>query len=870
MKTTNKRSTFFGFAVTAMMLAASMVMGCKQPSVTVTAYPVSFSAVGGTVTASVDGKAIKNGDLIGVGKEVTFTAHPQSGMQVARWTGIENAGDKGTVSLTVKAGVSVTAECTAIMHTVTFAQPEHGKLTASIDGKDFTGGAVAEGKTVLFKAEPDKGYAVKQWTGAGKEGGTDKTVALTVEKTSAVSVEFIDEESLVEKYTVSFTGTLEKGTLSAKVDGEAFTGGTVQKGKTVVFTAVPADGYRVKKWTGTDNPASTDKTAVLTVKENATVSVEFESTGTQTFKVSFSAGDNGTLKAMVDNKEITSGSPVEKGKTVVFIPTAAEHYTISGWTLDGTAVNGTASVYILTVTKPAKVKVHFAAGSAAVPQFPILFVNPAHGTLTAKKADANFISGTHVQKDESLTFTITPEHGYEVAQWTVTGAAVAGNVTNTYTHTVTASAMVGVTLKKKTYKVTFEAEEGTPPPAEQDVLYQNKAAEPSPQPAKAGHSLAGWYNRKDNARWNFATGTVTEDTTLYAKWHYPVTFKIEGEKGSLNAKADGIPETTASPIAVEPGTTVEFTAVPADGYEVDRWIVNGIDVLGHTAETYSCPITAQTQVTVHFKVSDKTYVVAGVSFTMKAIAAVTNGAVKQDGSGLYPHHLVSLSAYLIGETEITQELWKKVMGSNPSTHKASLQNPVHNLSWFNCIGFCNELTKNIPDLGEPQCVYYSDADFTTVYTKEDADNKKLPYAKWSAKGFRLPTCIEWEWAANGGTKSLWAGTNDQTQLKNYAWYHNDDGGDSDGRVHEVKKKRANGYGLYDMTGNIQEFCWDWSWNNLPFPLPKDYAGPDSGGSRRECGGCIYDSPHQMHNNGTRSTSPDSLYQGNGLRVVRRP
>ena len=91
MKTTNKRSTFFGFAVTAMMLAASMVMGCKQPSVTVNSYPVSFSAIGGTVTASVDGKEIKNGDLIGVGKEVTFTAHPQSGMQVSRWTGIDKS-----------------------------------------------------------------------------------------------------------------------------------------------------------------------------------------------------------------------------------------------------------------------------------------------------------------------------------------------------------------------------------------------------------------------------------------------------------------------------------------------------------------------------------------------------------------------------------------------------------------------------------------------------------------------------------------------------------------------------------------------------------------------------------------------------------
>ena len=82
----------------------------------------------------------------------------------------------------------------------------------------------------------------------------------------------------------------DNGTLKAMVDNKEITSGSpVPKGKTVVFTAVPADGYRVKKWTGTDNSASTDKTAVLTVKENATVSVEFETTAVpvQKFNVTF-------------------------------------------------------------------------------------------------------------------------------------------------------------------------------------------------------------------------------------------------------------------------------------------------------------------------------------------------------------------------------------------------------------------------------------------------------------------------------------------------------------------------------------------------------------------------------------------------------
>ncbi len=457
MKTKDKRSTFFAFAVTAMLLAASMMMGCKQPSVTVTAYPVSFSAVGGTVTASVDGKAIKNGDLIGVGKEVTFTAHPQSGMQVARWTGIDKSEGKVTITLTVKAGVSVTAECTAIMHTVTFAQPEHGKLTASIDGKDFTGGAVAEGKTVLFKVEPDKGYAVKQWTGAGKEGCTDKTVALTVEKESAVSVEFIDEESLVEKYTVSFTGTLEKGTLSAKVDGADFTGGAVQKGKTVVFTAVPADGYRVKQWTGTDNPASTDKTAVLTVKENATVSVEFESTAVpvQKFEITLTQPTaNGSVSAKVDGTPLTfteNKAQVEKGKTVVFTAAPAAGYRVKKWTgTDNPA--STDKTAVLTVKENVTVSVEFESAVIPVPKFNVTFDTPQNGTLTASLDGAPFTGG-EVEKGKIIIFTAEPAPTYRVRNWMGLENTGAEPIV---TFTVTKSVHVSVAfINVPEYTITF-------------------------------------------------------------------------------------------------------------------------------------------------------------------------------------------------------------------------------------------------------------------------------------------------------------------------------------------------------------------------------------------------------------------------------
>ena len=193
---------------------------------------------------------------------------------------------------------------------------------------------------------------------------------------------------------------------------------------------------------------------------------------------------------------------------------------------------------------------------------------------------------------------------------------------------------------------------------------------------------------------------------------------------------------------------------------------------------------------------------------MKKIAAVKNKTVGHNDNSTNPLHTVSLSAYFIGETEVTQELWQAVMGdafNNPSNFRDSLKNPVEQVNWYQAIAFCNKLS--LACKLEP-CYTVINVDFNTlsfdsIPTSKDViwDMAELDMGK---NGFRLPTEAEWEWAAMGGKDYKWAGTDIESELKNYAWYSANSGN----KTHEVKKRSSNGYGLYDMSGNVWEWCWD--------------------------------------------------------------
>ena len=204
----------------------------------------------------------------------------------------------------------------------------------------------------------------------------------------------------------------------------------------------------------------------------------------------------------------------------------------------------------------------------------------------------------------------------------------------------------------------------------------------------------------------------------------------------------------------------------------------------------------------------------------------------------------------MSKTEVTQGLYKSVMGENPSKFKGA-NNPVEMVSWYDAIYFCNKLS--VAKGYEP---VYSVNGNTNIkawnYTPHQEDSIEAEITQNTfANGYRLPTVEEWQYAAKGGQDYTYAGSN---EIDEVAWYNEN----SNGKTHPVAQKKANGYGLYDMSGNVFEMCWD---SRYIYIFSNSYIRYSCGGSWIFYGGfCKVSNSYDCHT--------DRRSGGVGFRIVR--
>ena len=356
-----------------------------------------------------------------------------------------------------------------------------------------------------------------------------------------------------------------------------------------------------------------------------------------------------------------------------------------------------------------------------------------------------------------------------------------------------------------------------------------------------------------------------------------------------------VKETVATPAfsvasgAVNSGTKVTITC-GTEGAKI-YYTTDGTKPTAESAE-YTTAISVTAAVTlkaIAVKSGMNDSAVASVSYTISS-GNIPKGFVKVKGTtitgneswtpssevfvrGSFGGRRITIPDMYVCDHEVTRGEFKELMGTDPSkisaydkdgnelTGDGVLNNPVNCVSWYDAIAYCNKLSlkENLtPCYSVSGVTDWENFHYVLIPTSSNSTWDALTYDK-EADGYRLPTEAEWEWLARGGENYTFAGS---YNLDDVAWYKTNT---NDTGTREVKTKQSNGYGLYDMSGNVSEWCYDW--HGTVYSSTSD-TGVSFGSCRVLRGDSWYDGGFNCQVSSRNYGDPYKRYANCGFRVVR--
>jgi uncharacterized repeat protein (TIGR02543 family) len=561
-----------------------------------------------------------------------------------------------------------------------------------------------------------------------------------------------------------------------------------------------------------------------------------------------STGIKFTFSASVDSLGLTadditvSGAPATKG-------VSATPLSGTSWTLPITVTAPgfvTVSINKDGIEKTQKNVTVYKEG-AYVPEYWTITWNLNGGEKGAGAYPAQIVKGEVLAKPSP-----DPTKGGN----TFGGWYTNSGLTTAYDFSVAVTANLNLYAKWETgsqteyWSVTWELNGGTAGTGAYPTQIEKSAVltKPSPDPTKADNTFDGWYTDSDlTTAYNFSSA-VTTNLSLYAKWNinqYTVTFN---SNGGSNVTAQTVDHGSN---AAEPQNVTREYHTLAGWYEDNTAFQNQWNF---TTNTVTQDITLYAKWLLSPEFVPEMVSVQGGSFEMGETGIAT------------PVHTVTLTSFYIGKYEVTQAQWQAVMGSLPSqlttgTNYGRGDNyPMYYIDWYMALVFCNKLS-----IAEGLTPAYRVADSTNP---DDWPTSFTPTIDNNANGYRLPTEAQWEYAAEGGNPLaagwvdyIYSGSNTPADV---AWFNNN-GGINTTKV--VGTKAANGLGIYDMSGNVQEWCWD-RFGNYTNADETDPTGASSGTERVIRGGSYGVAAQYIRSTYRNSGSPSGEYNGTGFRLAR--